>query len=376
MGSFELVVESRDVYTYHAVTWYIGQKDEVESALVSVVNARETSPAVLTLARGHGRLENDGVWYSCEESGDAYCTDTRPEPWRRVILRGANRESVCSVVRKALVEYKEHIASTKANDGIVLYSWDDHDGWLSVGDAPRRSMESLLLADSSGLSLLDDLRQFMSPATIERYIALNIPLIKIIMFHGVPGSGKTSCVRCIASELGLNVANFSGNDVQSFSDALLHAPAKCLVSVEDIDCMLGTSENQREKRGFSQLLNALDAVARKEPLIVCITTNFPGGLDIAVRRRIDHCLEFKWATKSQGIRLIKRFFDKFEESEKLWDHVTSHGRRSITMAMLQKFLIRSLKYGSPWELLEDDAGAFQSLYDVVTTDSVTHHIFT
>jgi SpoVK/Ycf46/Vps4 family AAA+-type ATPase len=167
----------------------------------------------------------------------------------------------------------------------------------------------------------------------------------------------------------MNIANFAGDDMHTFSEALVQAPAKSIVSVEDIDCVLGTSGNQRDKRGFAQLLSTLDAVTRKDPLIVCLTTNFPGGLDVAVRRRVDHCIEFKYATKAQAVALVTRFFPSFEDADALWSTLTNDGRRSIAMATLQKFLVRSMKYSSPWALLDDDPEAFTSLMDVVATES-------
>lgn len=373
--SFQLVIESKDLYTYHAVAWFIFKHKPEASALASVINARDPHPKVLQLARGYGYLESLDIWYQCDETADAYCTDTRPEPWRRITLKGYDSCVVRTFVEMALVAYKEHIATLRANDGLALYSWDDHDGWVSMGDAPKRSIDTLLLPGDAAKTLLEELKDFVSPHTRENYAALNIPMIKILMLHGVPGSGKTSLVRCLASELGFNVATYTGDDVHMFSDALMQAPAKCIVSVEDIDCMLGTGGNQREKKGFAHLLNAFDAVARKEPLIVCFTTNFPGGLDIAIRRRVDHCLEFKHATKAQVFKLVQRFFPNLDDVEKLWDIMTDSSTKKITMAMVQKFLVRSMKYYSPWTLLKEDPDAFQSLRDVVSESSSTHHMY-
>lgn len=374
--SFELVVESREVYTYYAATWFISSHVKTVSALASVVNAREPTASILCLARGYGYIVERGIWYSCEESSDAYCTDARPEPWRRVILKGISKEHVCTFLQDALKSYRDYIASLKASNGITMYSWDDSDGWLSSGDAPVRSLDSVLLPARSGEKLVEDLRVFLDPKTQTRYGALNIPLIKIIMLHGIPGSGKTSLVRCIASELGLNIANYSGNDPTMLSEALNQIPVKSLACVDDIDCMLGNANAQREKRGFSQLLGALDAVTRKDPLIICLTTNFPGTLDVAIRRRVDHCVEFKHATKHQGTGLIEKFFPDLDDTTKLWNELTHDGRRCISMATLQKFLVQSMKYETPWELLKIDPESFTSLIDIIATDATSvNHLY-
>lgn len=374
---FEISIESKDQYALNAVTWYIGQKIDVTSATAVIVNARDSSPTILNMAKGHGYLEAYNIWYLCEESSEAYCTDSKPELWRKVTLKGENESDVHSFVKEALVAYRQCLATLKASEGVTIYAWDDHDGWISVGDAPRRPIESLFLPHDAAEKLLRELKAFVSPKTHQQYAHLNVPLIKIIMLHGTPGSGKTSLVRCLASELGISIANYAGSDMETFSDAILQAPPKSIVAVEDIDCILGASNgNQREKRGFSQLLNALDAVYRKDPLIVCLTTNSPGSLDVAVRRRVDHCIEFKHAVKTQCLELIQRFFPTFEDTEKLWCHLTQDGCRAITMAMLQKFLVRSMKYGSPWDLLRDDPEAFTSLIDVVANTSNAHHIYT
>ena len=373
---FELVIESKDVYTYHAITWFISQHIPVpHQALASIVNAREPTATILCLARGYGHLTERDIWYVCDESSDAYCTDSRPEPWRRVFLKGTSKDHVCEFLQEAIKAYRQYIASLKVSNGIMMYAWDDSDGWLSSGDAPMRSMDSVLLPGRVGEKLLDDLRSFCDPATQVKYAALNIPLIKIIMLHGIPGSGKTSLVRCIASELGFHIANYSGNDPIMLSDALSQIPAKSIACVDDIDCLFGGTGNQREKRGFSQLLGAMDAVTRKEPLIVCLTTNFPGTLDVAIRRRIDHCIEFKHATKQQGTVLISKFFPDLEDPDALWNEVSHDGRISISMAMLQKFLVQSMKYDSPWDLLKEDPEAFTSLVGIVNDASSVSHLY-
>lgn len=603
----ELVLESRDLYPYYATTWYIATLVDPPSRLAVVINARETAAHILTLARGEGPLPGHEIYYRCEESHEAYCTDTRPEPWRRVVLKGASAETLAEFVKTALTAYREHNASLKSQGGISMFAWDDHDGWVSHGEALPRTLDTLFLSGDQAPRLLEDLKNFVAAETRDVYARLSIPMVKVILLHGVPGSGKclgrdtpvltydgstkfvqdievgdalmgddgtprrvlglgrgreemfrlttddgesytmnrshimclvgptgtvkemsvneyltlslsermtyhgyripkirawagvrpctaseayvwgtrgivsptlkrasivlrrewlaglrdasafrigstawhvtltesmdprdilfmarsvgfraildghivkitegmstteygfslvsigqgdyygfevdgngrfclgdltvthnTSLIRCIASELGLSVATYSGTDVDMFSDSIAHAPSRSLVAIDDIDCLLG-SGNQREKNGFSKLLNVLDGVTRKEPLIVFMTTNFPGTLDIALKRRVDHCLEFTHATRDQAVKLIAHFFPSLDAPAKLWETLVAESSKRVPMSALQKFLTRSLKYGDPYALLRDDAKAFTSLVDVISPkDAAVAHMY-
>lgn len=356
-------IDIKDTYLYHAVAWYIVDIADSSHSSASVLQPLGPHPHVLRLACTQGILTSRNISYECKESSHAYGTDGRPETWRRLTLSGADSACLMHFIHDALEAYKEHRASVRTDHEVTLHTWSDHDGWVTSGEFTKRPLSSLFLPGDTTEALLADLREFLLPSTRATYQALNIPMIKIVLLHGVPGSGKTSLVRCMASELDLHVASFAGGDMDAFSDAITHCPSKCILSVDDIDTIVqGKGQPTRDQAGFAKLLAALDGVTRKEPFIVFMTTNVPNGLDIALRRRVDHSVAFDYARKSEGVALIRHFFKNEEQPEELWGDVTKDGYRSITMCMLHKFLVRSMKFGSPRELLRSDPEAFEALY--------------
>ena len=78
----------------------------------------------------------------------------------------------------------------------------------------------------------------MTPETQERYMNLGVPYKRNYLFEGYPGTGKTSLIYALASELDMDVMviNFDPdlNDVK-FLRAIQKIPKNAILVLEDID---------------------------------------------------------------------------------------------------------------------------------------------
>jgi mitochondrial chaperone BCS1 len=244
--------------------------------------------------------------------------------------------------------------------GVQSYLYIYEDGWDYVeGYSPRR-LASVVLQPGEKECLLEDVTQFRRSK--QRYEQLGVPYHRGYLFHGLPGTGKTSLVSALAAHFGLsiyviNLAEFNDRGLMS---AVNQVPANSVVLFEDIDCMRGSQSRERLDVGngkhgavagstkenasangvsLSGLLNVLDGFHAPSGVLFVMTTNQVEKLDPALLRagRIDYRLFFGKASVRQKVELYRRFFT--EASEREARQFVEASRSAETMAEFQGLLL-------------------------------------
>ncbi len=186
--------------------------------------------------------------------------------------------------------------------------------WDNFGEIPSRSIETVLVDDDRITRARDDMRWFYDAA--DWYAQRGVPWRRGYLFHGPPGTGKSSLVRALASDLSLDIATLDiGHATLSDDDlreAMMDAPKRSLITIEDVDAVF-TQRESRERHGgisFSGLLNAIDGVAAQEGRALVMTTNHKERLDPALIRpgRADLHVELGLVRAHTARRLFDRFF--------------------------------------------------------------------
>jgi DNA polymerase III delta prime subunit len=190
------------------------------------------------------------------------------------------------------------------------------------------------------------------------YDQKGIPYTLGFMFHGPPGTGKTSCVKAIANEGRRHIINVQLSEIKTkaqlqhlFFNDELHVynglntekytipVSERLYVIEDIDAMGDTvlrrewkkptpvlqkpksdedawldrqKESEQEQLDLSFLLNLLDGTLEASGRILIVTTNFPERLDRALIRpgRIDMILPFKKCNRAILQEMASAFYDR------------------------------------------------------------------
>ncbi len=218
------------------------------------------------------------------------------------------------------------------------------DWWDYVCDLPRRAMETILAEDDRLDRLLDDMRWFY--ANEDWYRQRGVPWRRGYLLFGPPGTGKSSVIRALASDLGKDVASISlsgpGLSDEDLRSGLASAPKGAFLVLEDIDAGFAGRENGEIRSGvsFSGLLNAIDGVAAQEGRVLVMTTNHPERLDPALIRpgRADLHIELGPVPARVAAELFLRFFPG--EEALAAQFATALGARRVAPAALQGWLLQ------------------------------------
>jgi chaperone BCS1 len=196
---------------------------------------------------------------------------------------------------------------------------------------------------------------------------MNYPYKYSALIHGVPGSGKTSTILAIASELKRDVeyVNLSAVSAVDLLDRMNGHPGRIFV-FEDIDAIKFSANSNRNDDSesapsetddegtaipnsdfsgtlsLSDLLNITDGLLSSDGTICIFTTNHKDRLDPAFLRagRMNKTIEFRYMSPETSARMVRHHLG-----------VTVSGfRDSIKPAELQEMIL-DIKAGK--KILDD-----------------------
>lgn len=244
-------------------------------------------------------------------------------------------------VRRWIAEGQAQLAA-EARVGPEVYVFDGG-YWEQLGQVTARKAETVLCDDDRIARLIADMRRFIGAR--DWYAHRGIPWRRGYLLHGPPGTGKSSVIRALASELGLDIAildiSRSGLGDEALRQAMATAPKGAILAIEDIDAAFRHRKKGEAMSGvtFSGLLNAIDGVAAQEGRAVVMTTNHPERLDPALIRpgRADVHLELGLIGAATAARLFAQFFP--ERPDLAQRFATAMGPVRVTPAALQGWLL-------------------------------------
>lgn len=224
-----------------------------------------------------------------------------------LILRGHGNHA-----REATLNHLDTLLSTSAAPSVFRStSWNE---WRYSAPVINRDLASVILPGTTATDLAADADTFFASEAL--YARLGMPWHRGYLFHGPPGTGKTSYVHALATHLQRDIRSLSLTGVENDSD--LHEiideiRGHCILLIEDIDISHSSRERDDTSEGvtLAGVLNTLDGVTTPHGLLTIITTNNRDSLDPALLRagRIDKTVEFPALTPETFTALIHTYLN-------------------------------------------------------------------
>jgi len=214
-----------------------------------------------------------------------------------------------------------------------------------------RPFSTVILDEKRKQEFIDDVADYLNPATRRWYANRGIPYRRGYLLYGPPGTGKSSISLALAGHFKMRIYIVSLSSITASEENLAtlfaELPRRCVVLLEDIDTAGlthtredtaaapvesssssgksgGKRRGRRSREGsepqpigrlsLSGLLNILDGVASQEGRILIMTTNHIEKLDKALIRpgRVDLMLEFGRASREICVSIFKAIFATLE----------------------------------------------------------------
>lgn len=239
---------------------------------------------------------------------------------------------------------------TKSSNDTMRVFYYKKDYWALLSKSPKRSIDTIYLKEGVRDDLLSGIREFFDDKTREIYLRFGIPYKCVNLIYGPPGSGKTSIIKGLSSELDcdLYVLPISKDMLDThLVDAFSYInnndedePKRKIIVIEDIDTLFDDRKKGDKDNGITlqAFLNCLDGFVCIEGTMLFLTANKPEVLDYALMRscRIDQKIELSYADKYQTQCMYETFFP--DKKERFDDFYKKIKHKEYTTAVLQEFL--------------------------------------
>lgn len=304
---------------YSSFEWYLSRKHEQGSFTLSRRERAKTTATVV--------LPENNVDHTLVEGGETIRysinrTETSAGLVRRHIeIEGRSVKSLLAFAKRVDVAFAEHLADESWQMALYVHrgpAWDVAHRFKP--NSKSRITDHVVLAAGVGEEIERDVDAFLSGE--DDYGRLGQSWKRGYLFHGVPGTGKTSLARAIAMVHRLDVYVLNLGTVASddeLAKLIASLPStKHMLLLEDVDsCPVATASASqataiaRPGTTLAAVLNLLDGIVAAHGRMIIMTSNNRVALDAAFmrsRRGVDRAFAIGVAGEDQLRRMFERFY--------------------------------------------------------------------
>ncbi|KAH7303608.1 BCS1 N terminal-domain-containing protein [Stachybotrys elegans] len=263
-----------------------------------------------------------------------------------------------SVIKALLLEAREDYLKKDVKKTLIYRGAsggpDSGPSWQRCMARTTRPFSTVILNEKTKKELIDDVTDYLDPATRRWYSNRGIPYRRGYLLHGPPGTGKSSLSLALAGFFQLRIYIVSLSSMaaseEHLSTLFADLPRKCVVLLEDIDSaglthtredddsdedatsvvddgaatsrvkvkgkkVLATRNVPTQRLSLSGLLNILDGVASQEGRVLIMTTNHIEKLDKALIRpgRVDMTVKFGLADSDMSASIFRAIYVPYSD---------------------------------------------------------------
>ncbi|KAI5922804.1 BCS1 N terminal-domain-containing protein [Camillea tinctor] len=307
-----------------------------------------------------------------------------------------------SVLKQLLQEARERYLS-KDEKKTLIYRGTSRTGlasdtsWRRCMARTPRPFSTVILNESKKKEIIEDISDYLCPATQRWYANRGIPYRRGYLLYGPPGTGKSSLSLALAGYFKMRIYIVSLNSMitneESLSTLFSELPRRCIVLLEDIDTAglthtreeeepsnlddqgkeekqksHETKDNDKDKDAdkgqpggrlsLSGLLNILDGVASQEGRVLIMTTNHIEKLDKALIRpgRIDMTIKFGLADAEMTSAVFRAIYT-YIDGDDLIPLNADGTRKLVSPESLEQTARKREAYAAEIEVLAEEFAA-------------------
>ena len=344
----KLIVDSKNIETLNCILYFSNKL--IENASNFELGC-STSDGKVFIKIGEGKYSftfNDTLFnmeYKMYKNHPPIDITPNYSYYSNIEIENKSKDNIKNFIKSSIEFYKNDVLKEKNNSDRINVFTLVSNSWFLFNKLKKRNIDTIYLHNNTNNEILSIIQDFQKKETIDMYEKSGIIYKKNFLLNGGPGTGKTSLIISVASELNYNLyfltIDKNLND-SNFLRIIKNIKENSILVLEDSNHLFSEKKNIIS---LITILNVLDGIASKHGLLIFITTNHLINIEPALMRsgRIDHFYQFENIKIKETKKMVNNILKnkKIEDCKIIDEFINSLKNYSISPAELQNYILNN-----------------------------------